>query len=183
MVNNAYVFPLDASRITWDTKLKSKWDVTSYRSAGQMRKSLVQQSRPQWTFEIVFPTLDKREVDKLIAFHAMCKGSWHPFWYKDYERYAVVGKKMDLVDGSYQAVIPFDSYEEPAELIDHVVMWVDGEKSDDFTVEGGRITTTAQGEIKFDYEYYFKTVFSDALTITQKFYDYYKVSLQLEVVQ
>ena len=183
MVNNDYIFPLDASRITWDTKMKSKWDVTSFRSAGQMRKALMQQSRPQWTFEIVFPMLDKREVDKLTAFHAMCKGSWHPFWYKDYERYAVVGKELELVDGSYQAVIPFDTYEEPAELIDRVVMWVNGKKSEAFTVDGGRILTAATGDIRFDYEYYFKVVFSDTLTVTQKFYDFYKVSLQLEVVQ
>ncbi len=56
-------------------------------------------------------------------------------------------------------------------------------KSNQFTVDGGRITTTATGEIKFDYEYYYKVVFADSLTVSQKFYDLYKVSLQLEVVQ
>lgn len=178
-----YFFPLDASKISWGTKLKPKWDVTSYRSFGQVRKALVQQSCPLWTFDIEFPMLDKREADKLLGFHALCKGSWHPFWYKDYERYAVLGKTLELVDGSYQAVIPFGDYEEPASKIDHVVMWVNGVKSNQFTVDGGRITTTATGEIKFDYEYYYKVVFADSLTVSQKFYDLYKVSLQLEVVQ
>lgn len=180
---NEYIFPLDASRISWGTKLKPKWDVTSFRSAGQMRKALVLQDNPQWTFNIDFPMLDKYQVDTLIGFHAKCKGSWHPFWYKDYERYAVLGKELELVDGSYQAVIPFGEYEEPAQLIDHVVMWVDGVKSNDFTVDGGQITTTATGDIKFDYEYYYKVVFADTLTISQKFYDMYSVSLSLEVVQ
>lgn len=178
-----YIFPLDASKISWGTKLKPKWNVTSYRSVGQIRKALVQQSCPLWTFDIDFPMLNKAEVDKLLSFHAMCKGSWHPFWYKDYERYAVLGKTLELVDGSYQAVIPFGDYEEPASKINHVIMWVNGVKSNQFTVDGGRITTTATGEIKFDYEYYYKVVFADSLTVSQKFYDLYKVSLQLEVVQ
>lgn len=184
MVNNEYVFPLDASKISWNTKLKTKWDIISFRSVGQMRKALVQQNYPQWTFSIDFPLLDKHQVDTLLAFHAKCKGSWHPFFYKDFEKYAVLGKELELVDGAYQAVIPFGDHEEPAELIDHVVMWVDGVKSDAFTVEGGRITTTATGtSIKFDYEYYYKVIFADSISITQGFYDMYKASLQLEVVQ
>ena len=183
MVNNDYVFPLDASKISWGTKLKPKWDVTTFRSVGQQRKALVQQLYPQWTFNIDFPLLDKYQVDTLLGFHAKCKGSWHPFWYKDYERYAVVGKTLEKVNGVYQAVIPFGDHEEPAELIDRVAMWVNGNKSNDFTVEGGRITTTATGDVKFDYEYYYKVVFADSLTISQKFYDYYNVSLTLEVVR
>lgn len=180
-----YIFPLDASKISWGTKLKPKWDVTSFRSVGQMRKALVQQEHPLWTFDIEFPKLDKHEADKLLGFHAQCKGSWHPFWYKDYERYAVLGKTLTKgSDNKYQAVIPFGDHEEPAGRIDHVVMWVDGVKSNAFTVEGGKISTTATGtNIKFDYEYYYKVVFADAITITQKFYDWYKVSLQMEVVQ
>lgn len=180
---NEYIFPLDASRISWGTKLKPTWDVTTYRSASQTRKALVQQSHPQWTFDIDFPALNKHQTDTLLGFHAKCKGSWHPFWYKDYERYAVLGKALELVDGSYQATIPFGEYEEPAHLIDHVVMWVNGVKSNNFTVDGGQITTTATGDVKFDYEYYYKVVFADSITISQKFFDIYGVSLSLEVVQ
>lgn len=179
------IFPLDASKITWSTKMKAKWDVTSYRSVGQMRKSLVQQNHPLWTFDIDFPVLNKSEVDTLLAFHAQCKGSWQPFYYKDFERYAVLGKTLQQdANNKYQAVIPFASYEEPASKIDHVVMWVDGKKSDLFSVENGLITVTATGtDIKFDYEYYYKVIFADTISVTQKFYDMYKVSLQLEVVQ
>ena len=180
-----YIFPLDASKISWDTKLKPKWDVTSFRSVSQVRKALVQQEHPQWTFEIVFPKLDKHQADTLLGFHALCKGSWHPFFYKDFERYAVLGKTLVKgSDNTYQAVIPYGEYEEPASRIDHVVMWVDGVKSNDFTVSGGKITTAATGTIiKFDYEYYYKVVFADAITVSQIFFDWYKASLQLEVVQ
>ena len=180
-----YVFPLDASKISWDTKIKPKWDVTSFWSVGQVRKALVQQEHPGWTFDISFPKLDEYQKDTLLGFHAQCKGSLHPFFYKDYEHYAVLGKTLQQgTDGKYQAVIPYADYEEPASRIDHVVMWVDGVKSDAFTVEGGKITTTASGtDIKFDYEYYFKVIFPDSITVTQLHFDWYKVSLQLEVVQ
>ena len=179
-----FIFPLDASRISWGTKLKPKWEVTTYKSVGQVRKALVQQTRPLWTFDIEFPALDKHDADRLLAFHALCKGSWHPFWYKDYERYAVLGKTLTKgADDKYQAVIPFGDYEEPAGRIDHVAMWVNGAKSNAFTVDGGKIITAATGTVKFDYEYFYKVVFADSITVNQKFYDLYKVSLQLEVVQ
>ena len=180
-----YIFPLDASKISWTTKMKPKWDVTSYRSAGQMRKALVQQSNPVWTFDIEFPRLNKSEVDTLLAFHALCKGSWHPFWYKDFERYAALGMELQQnADFKYQAVIPFGTYQEPASRIDHVIVWVNGVRSKQFTVDGGLITVTAPGtEFKFDYEYYYKVSFADSITVSQKFFDWYKVSLQLEVVQ
>ncbi len=185
MAASDYIFPLDASQISWNTKLKPKWDVTSFKSAVQVRKALVQQDRPSWTISIDFPKLTKAELDTQLSFHAFCKGSWHPFWYKDYERYAVLGKELEQdSNGKYIAVIPFGSYEEPAQYIDNVVMWVDGKKSSLFTVDGGLITVTAVGtDITFDYEYYYKVVFADSLSVTQQFYDWYKVGLQLEVVE
>ena len=139
-----YVFPLDASKISWTTKLKSKWNVETYKSVGQIRKSLVQQTRPQWTFDLSFPKMTKKEIDKLLSFHALCKGSWHPFWYKDFENYGMVGRTLQKdASGNYQAIIPYGTYEEPAEKIDHVVVWVNGEKSNQFTVTGGKISVTA----------------------------------------
>lgn len=180
-----YIFPLDASKISWSSKMKEKWDVTSFRSAGQMRKALVHQDRPLWTFSLDFPQMSKSEVDTLLAFHAARRGSWQPFMYKDFERYSVIGKTLNQ-DASmkYIATIPFGDYEEPAAYIDHVQMWVDGQRSNNFTTEGGLISATVEGdEIKFDYEYYFKVVFADAISVTQIFYDLYHVSLALEVVQ
>ena len=180
-----YFFPLDASKISWSSKLKAKWDVTSFRSAGQMRKAIIRQDRPLWTFSIDFPQLSKSEVDELLAFHAARRGSWQPFLYKDFERYAVIGKTLQQ-DASmkYIATVPFGGYEEPAAYIDNVRLWVDGQKSNEFTVSGGLISTTATGEeMKFDYEYYFKVVFADQISVNQIFYNLYSVGLTLEVVQ
>ncbi len=178
-------FPLDASKISWSSKLREKWDVTSFKSAGQIRKALVRQNRPSWTIDISFPQLHKSEVDTLLGFHADCRGSWQSWMYKDFERYAVIGKTLaNDGTGTYQAVIPFASYEEPAAYIDNVVMWADGKKSSAFTVDGGKISTDViADEIKFDYEYYFKVVFADSIQVTQIFFDLYRVSLSLEVVE
>lgn len=180
-----YFFPLDASKISWSSKLKAKWDVTSFRSAGQMRKALVHQDRPLWTFQMDFPQMSKDDVDKLLAFHAARRGSWQPFFYKDFERYSVIGKILDQdANMKYVAMIPVGGYEEPAPYIDNVQMWVDGQRSNNFTTEGGLISATVEGEeVKFDYEYYFKVVFADSISVTQIFYDLYNVNLTLEVVQ
>ena len=180
-----YFFPLDASKVSWSSKLKTKWDVTSFRSAGQMRKAIIRQDRPLWTFSIDFPQLSKSEVDDLLAFHAARRGSWQPFLYKDFERYAVISKELQQdSNGRYIAVIPFDDYEEPAPYVDNVKLWADGQRSTDVSTDGGLILVSAPGaEMKFDYEYYFKVVFADSISVTQIFYDLYRVDLTLEVVE
>lgn len=178
------IFPLNTGKVAWETKKKQKWDVFSYESASGMRKTLVQQKYPKWVFDISFPALNRREVDMLLSFYARCKGPWLPFFYKDYEIFEVVGRELAKgIDSSYQAVIPCDVYEEPALLIDNVRMWVNGERSRDFTVDGGRIQTAVTGSIKFDYEYYFQVAFANSIAVSQLFHDIYKVSLSLEVVR
>ena len=179
-----YIFPLNPARVAWNSKWKQKWNVASYTSAGMVRKSVVQQSTPAWTIEISFPRLRRCEVDCLLAFFAACKGSWHPFFYKDCERYKVTGKSLSVgTDYKYQAVIPFGGYEESAQKIENVKMYVGDTESTAFTVEGGKITASASGVITFDYEYLFKVVFADSISINQKFRNFYTVSLTLEVVQ
>ena len=120
-----------------------------------------------------------------MAFYARCKGSWQPFYYKDYERFEVLGKVLESnAEGVYQAVIPIEGYEEPAELIDNVVVFVDGKRTKEFTVDGGTIkVNTAGATVKFDYEYYFKVAFSESLSITQIIENVYTLELKLEVVR
>lgn len=184
-MSGEYIFPLNPAKVSWDTKMKQEWDVTTFKSAGQVRKALVQQEYPRWIIEISFPYLKKCEANALLAFYAQCKGQWRPFFYKDAERYKVTDKTLQKgSDAKYQAVIPYSGYEEPAKLIDNVVMYVDGEESDAFSVNGGKIMVTTTGtEIKFDYEYYYKCVFANSISVKQKFFNFYTVSLQLEVVQ
>ena len=75
-------------------------------------------------------------------------------------------------------------YEEPAELIDNVVVFVDGKRTKDFTVDGGLITVNTSGNVvKFDYEYYYKVAFSSALSISQTAENFYSLSLKMVVAR
>ncbi len=178
-------FPLDGGKVAWDTSVKQSWNIAEYISASGERKALVQQELPQWTMTLRFPVLTQSELDLLIGFYARCRGSWHPFYYKDFERFEVIGKALNRnIDGSYQAVIPIGGYEEPAEKIDNVVVFIDGKRTKDFIVRGGKITVNAVGTvIKFDYEYYHKVVFEKEITVKQLLANAYTVELKLEVVR
>ena len=168
------IFPLNPGKVSWATTIKQDWEVTKFVAASGSRKTLVQQTLPRWTFGIKFPALTKYEINQLMAFYARCKGSWQPFYYKDYERFEVLGKVLESnAEGVYQAVIPIEGYEEPAELIDNVVVFVDGKRTKEFTV----------ATVKFDYEYYFKVAFSESLSITQIIENVYTLELKLEVVR
>ena len=179
------IFPLNPGKVSWATTIKQDWEVTKFVAASGSRKALVQQTLPRWTLGIKFPALTKYEVNQLMAFYARCKGSWHPFYYKDYERFEVLGKVLESnAEGVYQGVIPIEGYEEPAELIDNVVVFVDGKRTKDFTVDGGTIRVNApSATVKFDYEYYFKVAFSESLSITQIVENVYTLELKLEVVR
>ena len=75
-------------------------------------------------------------------------------------------------------------YEEPAELIDNVVVFVDGKRTKDFTVDGGLINVNTSGNVvKFDYEYYYKVTFSGALSISQIVENLYSLSLKMVVAR
>lgn len=179
------IFPLNTGKISWSMKTGQEWTVTSYVSASGAQKTLCQQELPKWSMEVKFPCLTKHEVDVIKSFYAKCKGSWKPFYYKDYEQFEVLGKELVAdEDGKYQAVIPVADYEEPAELIDNVVVYVDGKQTKDFSVNRGLITLNASGDtIKFDYEYYYRVVFSGSLSITQISENYYSLSVKMVVAR
>ena len=179
------IFPLNTGKISWSMKTGQEWTVRSYVSASGAQKTLCQQERPKWSMEVKFPCLTKHEVDVIKSFYAKCKGSWKPFYYKDYEHFEVLGRELAMdADGKYQAVVPVADYEEPAELIDNVVVFVDGKRTKDFTVDGGLITVNTSGNImKFDYEYYYKVAFSGALSISQTAENFYSLSLKMVVAR
>ena len=69
-------------------------------------------------------------------------------------------------------------------LLDNVVVFVDGKRTKEFTVDGGLITLNASGNVvKFDYEFYYKVVFSNALSVTQTAENLYSVSLKMVVAR
>ena len=108
MVNNDYVFPLDASKVNWNSKLKTAWDVTTFRSVGQTRKALVQQTRPRWTFDISFPMLDKKEADTLLAANAEDLAAMdrsNPL----YDRLLLTRERLDGIAGDMRKVASLPS--------------------------------------------------------------------------
>ena len=148
------VFPLDPSKIEWTSKIKPKWEVTSYESAGQGRKSLIHHSYPKWQFDITFPRLSATEVDTLLAFHAYCKGSWMPFYYKDYERHTVTGLQLPVVNqynGSWDSNLNKYTYYaelqaqivtyagtypslEPCYMFSNIKLYLNGTRTTNFTL-------------------------------------------------
>ena len=201
------IFPLDPSKIQWSSKIKPKWDVTKYVSAGQGRKTLTHQAYPTWQFDITFPMLSRQEVDTLLAFHMFTKGSWNPFFYKDYERHDA---NVTLKDGEtyyYKAnglplIIPLSvggyTFGEPCYMADYVRVYRDGvEDTENFEVEAddsGQLRVyltdveTEEGTLQSTvitatYEYYYRVAFQDSITVTEKFRDIYSASLTLETVK
>ena len=83
------IFPLNTGKISWSMKTGQEWTVTDYVSASGARKTLCQQELPKWSMEVKFPCLTKHEVDLIKSFYVKCKGSWRPFYYKDYEQFEV----------------------------------------------------------------------------------------------
>jgi len=201
------IFPLDPSKIAWTSKIKPKWDVTKYTSASQGRRTLTHQAYPTWQFDISFPALTTQEVDALLAFHMFCKGSWNPFFYKDYERH---NANVTLKDGEtyyYKAnglplIIPLSvggyTFGEPCYMADFVRVYRNGvEDTENFTVtaddsgqlrvyltdvetDEGTLQTTV---ITATYEYYYRVAFQDSITINERFRNNYSVSLSLETVK
>lgn len=178
-------FPLDSAKVSWNTTVKQSWDVQEYVSASGERKALVQQELPKITFAIDFPKLTREEVNILMGFYAKCKGSWRPFFYKDYEDYQALSKPLvKAPDGVYRATMEHGGYVEEPEYIDNVVVYADGRKTDKFSLNGNRIVVNATGtEFLFDYEYWYKVCFADSISVKQVFDDMYKVSLTLTVVR
>lgn len=201
------IFPLDPSKITWNSKIKPKWDVTKFVAAGQGRKTLTHQAYPTWQFDINFPRLNEQERDTLLAFHMFCKGSWNPFFYKDYERHDA---NVTLKDGEtyyYRAdglpmFIPLQVanyvFKEPCYMADNIRIFRDGvEDTSNFAVEADESGTlrvyltdveTDEGTLQSTvitatYEYYYRVAFQDSITVNEKFKNYYSVSLSLETVK
>lgn len=179
------VFPINPGKTAWKSSRKQSWDIIEYKSASGKRKTMTHQEYPGWSFSISFPALSNAETNKLLAFYANRKGSWEPFWYKDYEQYRVVEKTLKKqAEGFYQAVIPCGEYEEPCGYVDNVVVYVDGRKTENFTVDGGKIYVNEVGsKVRFDYEYYWLVAFDTSITDEEVFDNVHKVSMKLTVVR
>lgn len=181
-----YFFPLDPGKVSWKTQYGQAWDVAEVKSASGRRRALVSQLYPERRISINFPAISKQEVDDLIGFYEARKGSWQPFFYKDYTDYRL--ERQTLVkgsDGLYQCVIGHGGSLSPAEYVDNVKVYANGVELSPgaFSVAGGKISTTAQGTITASYDYYYKVIFEKSISISQIFDNVYSVSLTLSEVR
>ena len=178
-------FPLDAGKVSWNSEIKHTWTVSEFISASGERKTISSQILPKITFMLNFPCLSRYEVDDLLSFYAKTKGSWRPFYYKDYEDFLVQDKILTKTDdGVYIATIEHGGFVEEPEQIDNVTVYVDGKKTDKFSVLNNRIVVNKEGvDVRFDYEFYYKVYFSDEILVKQLFDDVYAVSLTLTVAR
>ena len=180
------VFPIPSGFVAWESSKEQSWNVQSYVSSSGKRKTMVQQELPGVTFAIKYKALTKREVDMLMGFYAKCKGSWRSFFYKDYDDYRCVERKLDRnADGTYQCVIPMGEYTEPANKVDNVRLFVDGVPVENFTIDKGKVTVAAaeNSTVIASYDYYYNVCFDNQLSIEQIFEDVYTVKVNLTVVR
>lgn len=177
-------FPIDTGLVSWNTKISQTWDVEEVKSASGRRRTLCQQKLPGWTLSVKFPALTYEEQAALLGFYSRCKGNWNSFLYKDYT-YCFVRKQQlgKGTDGKYQCVIPLGDSVEATEYVDNVRVYIDGKRTDNFTVENGKISLTTNGVVTADYEYYWRVCFDKNISISNIFEDVYSVSLTLKVVR
>ena len=177
-------FPIDTALVSWNTKATQAWDVIEEKAASGRRRTLCQQKLPGWVFNIKFPRLTDEEQAKLLGFYTQCKGKFRSFLYKDYTYCLVKGQQLGKsADGKYQCVIPFGDSVEPAEYVDNVTVYINGVKTNAFTVEDGKIAVSTNGVVTADYEYYWRVCFEEKISIINIFQDVYSASLSLRVVR
>ena len=178
------MFPLDNAKVSWDTKFTQSWDIAEQKTASGRRRTLCQQTLPAWVINVTYPMLTKAEKDALLGFYAQCKGKFMSFWYKDAEEHFV--RWLDLEkgsDGTYQCLINYGGFTEPALKVDDLKVFVDGICTYNFTEQNGKITINTTGAVSASYDYYWRVCFGVSISISQKFQDFYTANIKLEVVR
>lgn len=179
-------FPLDTGLVSWDTSISQQWDVEEAKTASGMRRTLVQQALPRWTFSLNFPALSKQQADSLLGFFARMRGSWGGFLYKDYENHHVDNAELLQQGESYYCRTNLATMFEQCHAVENLHVFVDGAEVTDFTEENGVITFEGidiEGVVTATYDYYYLVCFKNSIELKQVFDNVFKVSLTLEVVR
>lgn len=177
-------FPLNDKGLSWETTIQQTWEVVEQKSASGRRRTLCQQTLPGWQINVSYPMITKAERDTLLGFYAQCRGKFESFFFSDPEQFHI--EKQALVkgtDGKYQLLSSYGGYVEPVEKVKDLKVFVNGVETQNFTESNGKITVSTSGTVTASYDYYWKVCFTNNLSISQKFADYYSVSLALEVVR
>ena len=174
----------------WNSTKTQKWDTTVQKSASGKVRTLTNQLYPEWTITASLPMISDAEANTLHGFVALLKGSYEPFLWLDPEDSKAVGQRLVPTNGYYQCVMAMGSYAEPAEYVEDLRVFINGEEADvgTYTVDRGAITFAvapgADDIVTADYTYYWKVMLADdGLTVTKVFKDINKVSLKLVVAR
>lgn len=177
-------------RFSWDSTKQEKWSTTIQKSASGKVRTLTNQLYPEWSITASLPAITDAEARELLGFVALLKGSYEPFLWLDPEDYQAKGQQLVPTNGYYQCVMAMGSYAEPAEYVEDLHVYINGEEADvgTYTVERGAITfavaPSADDIVTADYTYYWKVMLEDdGLTVTKIFKDINKVSLKMVVAR
>lgn len=174
----------------WNSTKAQKWDTTVQKSASGKVRTLTNQLYPEWTITASLPMISDAEANTLHGFVALLKGSYEPFLWLDPEDNKAVGQRLVPTNGYYQCVMAMGSYAEPAEYVEDLRVFINGEEADvgTYTVERGAITfdvaPSADDVVTADYTYYWKVMLADdGLTVTKIFKDINKASIKMVVAR
>lgn len=180
----AYIFPIDAGKTAWDSTKTQSWAVTEQETASGKRRAICNQLYPRYTFSIRFPVLRDDELDTLMGFYGLRKGSLIPFFYKDCIDYHMEKQTLQPnADGKYQCVINTGGFLEPCYYVENLHVFVNDVEVTNFTQSGGLITLTASGTVTASYDYYWRVRFESSISSVKVFKNVNEVSLKLTTVR
>ena len=172
------IFPISIGKSSWDGSIKQSWDVQLQESASGLFRGLVEQDLPSYEYDLKFPHLDEQEKNAILGFFAQCKGALMPF-------YINLGGHIDNqqlakgTDGKYPFIKVYGSYVEPIGKVENVTVFVNGVKTTNYTIEGGKLSVAGTGTVTATYDYYEYVRFGKDLSVKQIFNNLYSVSLKV----
>lgn len=179
-----YFYPLAMGRESWSSTISPKWEITEYKTASGRRRALSQQAYPTWTVKLSYKALTDEEANGLQGFYCLRRGSFEPFYYKDYGYHKMTAQRLaQNADGTYQLIANIGGYVEPVSYVDNLKVYVNGTQTTNYTIANGKITLSTSGTVTADYEYYLKVHFSGDLTITHVFDGVNNANVELEAVR
>lgn len=185
-------FPEEIKGFGWNSTWKQKWNTTIQESGSGKSRAMTNQLYPKWIITETVGWMNDDEANILMGFVALVKGAFEPFLWKDHSNYHLEKQTLAMVtSGTYQCVVKFGDYVEPAQYVENVSVYKNGTKvaSSGYSISGGNIVfktaPTTSDVITATYDYLWKVRFSDdGMGITRIFDDIDKSSsFKLEVVR
>ena len=177
-------FPISAGKSAWNSVFSMQWETVEQTTASGLRRAISNQKYPRCAFDMTFNLLTSSQTDELLGFYVRCHGNLLPFLYKDSVHYHVDRQELTKgSDGLYQCVIVHGGYLMPAPYVDNVHVFIDGVETQSYTVNDGKLAVSGSGIVTASYDYYWKVVFADGISVSQLFKNADRVALKLQTVR